>query len=73
MFFDVEEFFWKGENSEKAFCADEFSFSTNTALMKDSVTFVQSLIVVMFYPFRSSFSNFNQIIKNSCIQNFADS
>ena len=26
MVFDVEEFFWKGENSEKAFCADEFSF-----------------------------------------------
>lgn len=39
MFFDVEEFFWKGENSEKAFCADEFSFSTNTSLVKDSVNF----------------------------------
>lgn len=31
---------------------------------------MRSFIVVMFHPFCSNFSNFNEVIENSCIQNF---
>lgn len=39
MVFDVEEFFWKGENSERHSALMSFPFLTNTSLVKDSVNF----------------------------------